>query len=80
MTKGSVTWGSHLVGFKCPVCDANMLTQRDYDDSERVFAWIARINKWFGWMGTERPEDLPGKDMSFRNHNGQLIIKDETPE
>lgn len=34
----------------CPRCGANLLTQKDYDDSEKVRKAIEWINKWFGWI------------------------------
>jgi hypothetical protein len=52
-----VAWGPHLIGTPCPRCSANMLTQRDYDSTSKMFAWIDWLNKWFGWMGSDPIKD-----------------------
>ena len=46
-----------LIGTKCPNCGASLLTQEDYILAMRVQAFIEWLNKWFGWLGSERASD-----------------------
>lgn len=65
-----------LIGMPCPVCSADMLTRADYDKTLRMFRHIDRINKWFGWMGSETPT-AKAKSVSIRHHGNEVIIKTE---
>lgn len=47
-----------LIGFRCPMCGSDMMTEIDYRNAARVLKIINWINKWFGWMGKE--EEPPG--------------------
>lgn len=73
---GAVTWGEHLIGYPCPKCGSDMLTQADYLASERISAIVTWINKWFGWLGTETVTDVHAS-ISIRHHDGKTIIKEE---
>ena len=39
------------INMPCPKCGENLLTQEDYDMSERVRKTINWVNRWFGWLG-----------------------------
>lgn len=52
----ALPWSDALIGFPCPKCGSDMLTRADFERSERFTRWIAWINKWFGWLGSE-PSD-----------------------
>lgn len=63
-----------LIGYRCDKCFADMLTERDWRDAMKMYRWIERINKWFGFMGSEKPG--PNHvSVSARSHDGKLTIK-----
>lgn len=77
---GAVTWGEHLIGYPCPRCSSDMLTRRDYEDSERIVMAARWVNKWFGWLGKEYDGSNAALEISVRNHDGKLIVKkDDEP-
>jgi len=69
---------SELIGYRCPQCSANMLTERDYRDTLRIFRVVDWINKWFGFLGTTK-EQLEAEAnpyrVGIRTHNGKAIIE-----
>lgn len=79
LAEGEVTWGEHLIGHPCPKCGSDMLTREDYEGSERAFAAVRWLNKWFGWLGSEYvPNDPKWKHkIAVRHHDGKTIINEE---
>jgi hypothetical protein len=63
-----------LIGAPCPKCGADMLTEKDYHDTIRMFRMVDWINKWFGWLGSEEAP-ANGPNVSVRHHNGEINIK-----
>lgn len=49
-------WGPHLIGYPCPKCGSDMLTRKDFDAVEAVNKLVVWVNKWFGWLGSEKPD------------------------
>ena|SRR6185312_5305555 len=49
-------WSESLIGHSCPRCGDSMLTRIDYVAVERMRKMVRFINRWFGWLGTERPQ------------------------
>lgn len=64
-----------LIGYECPACGADMLTVRDWHDTMKMYRWVQRINKWFGWLGTEQPT-ASAVAIRAKVHNGKLEIKE----
>lgn len=64
-----------LIGTPCPKCGADMLTEKDYLSTIRMFRVIDWINKWFGWLGTENPPAKKGHSVAVRHHDGEVFIK-----
>jgi hypothetical protein len=60
-----------LIGFKCPRCYANMLTERDWKDTMRFFRVMTWINKWFGWLGWKEPP-ARAKTIEIKHHAGRV--------
>lgn len=69
----ALEWGPQLIGLPCPQCDANLLTRKDYEATERAFAIFAWINKWFGWLGSKKLA-TGGVEFSMRHHDGKVTI------
>jgi hypothetical protein len=71
-------WGKHLIGYPCPKCGSDMLTERDYRDMEKMIKRIGWINKWFGPVfGREwNPKDPLNKMVSVRHHDGHVILNE----
>jgi hypothetical protein len=67
-----------LVGYPCPKCGVNMLTRADYEGQKRMIAIINWLNKWFGWLGSER-DDPRNKSVGMRvHHNTTIHVEDKT--
>lgn len=69
-----------LIGRKCPECGADMLSEKDYKDTVRLFKVLDWINKWFGWIGSESPDQQQGYNsykMSIKTHDGKITIKEK---
>jgi hypothetical protein len=65
-------WSKALIGYPCPRCGSDMLTALDFKTTERMRRGVRLINRWFGWLGSERP--TPGhKEIRFRIVNGKLV-------
>lgn len=79
LAPGEVTWGEHLIGYPCPVCNHNMLTQADYEGSERVYRVAMWLNKWFGWLGGEYDPTNPKwkNEVTVHHHAGKTDVKIE---
>lgn len=64
-----------LIGTPCPECGADMLTERDYRDTARIFAVIDWLNKCFGWLGHTKDEaKAHGVSIRHKVHNGVHTI------
>lgn len=63
------------VGMPCPQCGENLLTERDFKTYQKTMRVIAWINRWFGWLGAERPDG--GKRRSVHHHHGTWTIKEK---
>jgi|SRR5665213_1464927 len=75
LPEGSVTWGPHLIGYECPECGSDMLTQADYNGSERVMKTMRWINKWFGWLGHDYiPDDPHYESVRIHYHDGKTVV------
>ena len=66
---------AELIGCRCDRCFADMLTLKDYEATRRMFAIVDWLNKWFGWLGTERGDPRNGS-ITMKLHDGQAIVKD----
>lgn len=71
----ALPWGPNLIVFQCPKCGSNMLTRKDYEDSEKMVRIINWLNRWFGWLGTKEPK---GTAWSLTNHDGK-VTRTNTP-
>lgn len=68
-----------LVGTECPACLENMLTQEDYDKTDRMFRLLDWINKWFGWLGATREvAEEKGQTLSVKIHGDDIHIRTES--
>lgn len=69
-------WGPHLLGYPCPKCCANMLTEKDYHNTDKLLAAVEWINKWFGWLGPEHSElnKTNTQEISVRLHDDTMTI------
>lgn len=78
LPRGAVVWGEHLIGYSCPRCGDNMLTRRDYEDTEKVFARIEWLNKWFSWLPWAVEKGDPRLTaVSFKTHDGKTETRIE---
>lgn len=62
----------------CPSCGENLLTQKDYDDDERVLRTVAWINKYFSWLQifyNKQGWQNERNKISVHCHNGVKIKK-----
>jgi len=61
----------------CPKCGENLLTEEDYLVSMKVLKRINWWNRWFSWIMFFFPksENVNGKDVSVKCHNGVKINK-----
>lgn len=69
----SLPWGPQLMGYECPKCGSDMLTRQDYDLVERMQKWVNRLNRWFGWLGSETPP-TNADTTQIRFREGKAII------
>ncbi len=53
----------------CPKCGENLLTEKDYKDSETLMRYINWINKWFSWITIFIPKNKE-KKVTVHVHNG----------
>lgn len=74
----ALAFTEELIGRPCPLCGANLLTRRDYADTQRLFAFIGWINRWFGWLGSETPPANAHR-VQVRTHNGEVTTKWRRP-
>lgn len=66
-----------LIGYPCPKCGSDMLTRKDYEGMVALFKVINWINKWFGWLGSEEPDETNVVfNGSITYHDGQVKIKE----
>lgn len=66
---------SMYINEPCPLCGGNLLTQKDYDDSEKFKRMIGFLNKWFWWMAWFRRKRASEKTTSVKIHSGFHIKK-----
>lgn len=68
---GPMPFTRDLIGRPCPKCGASLLSERDYRDTLRQFAAIDFINRYFGWLGSEKlPEGA--RSLAIRTHDGEV--------
>lgn len=65
------------IGEPCPECGENLLTQLDYEQSERVMNVIAWLNKWFSWLMIFVPKKTKSENIGLKFHNGIKITKEQ---
>lgn len=65
----------HYINIPCPKCGDNLLTEKDYLDSERFMRILNWMNKWFSWVTIFIPRKYETKS-SAKIHNG-ITIKDK---
>ena len=65
-----------LIGRPCPKCGADMLTQKDYDDTLKLLEGIALLNGLFGASGLEAGEE-DAATLRMNPHDGALNIRVE---
>lgn len=82
LAEGEVTWGEHLIGYRCPKCGHDMLTRADFETSQRVHRAMLWINRWFGWLGKEYDPANPywKSEVTLHYHDGRTNIKIERGE
>lgn len=79
---GLVAWGPHLIGYECPKCSDNMLTERDYLATSKLFARIDWLNKWFSWLPFLATADVNDPDLQtvgIKIHNSAVEIEHGVP-
>jgi uncharacterized C2H2 Zn-finger protein len=58
------------INIPCPKCGENLLTQKDYDDFEKLRKTINWVNKWFGWLSVFGGTKKIPKKATFHVHEG----------
>ncbi len=53
----------------CPKCGENLLTEKDYLDSEKFMRVLNWMNKWFSWVTIFIPKKYETKSTA-KVHNG----------
>lgn len=72
--------GSHWINFPCPECGANMLTAQDHESARKLLAFVAKLNKWFGWLGKEEKDQKPSDTGLYCvNPRGDSLIITKRP-
>lgn len=59
----------------CPKCGENLLTEKDYIDSEKLISFIKKVNKYFSWLAYLFPSKRP-INTQVKVHNG-IHIKEK---
>jgi len=60
----------------CPECGENLLTVKDYLDSEKFMRVLNWMNKWFSWITIFIPKKYETKSTA-KVHNGIKIETDK---
>jgi hypothetical protein len=64
------------INMPCPKCGENLLTQKDYDDSEKLRKTINWANKWFGWLSIFNRKKKVYSKSTIHVHKGFKITDD----
>lgn len=66
---------SQYINMPCPLCGENLLTQKDYDDSEKLRKTINWVNKWFGWLSILNRKKKVVSKATIHVHKGFKITE-----
>jgi hypothetical protein len=61
----------------CPKCGENLLTQKDYNDFEKISKMINWVNKWFGWLLFFSRKNNVRSKSTIHVHDGYKIKNDQ---
>lgn len=64
--------GKQHIGFPCPLCGADMLTESDYKVGRRI-QWVMRFLRFLGFMRPDTGELRSGEErVRWHYHNGRF--------
>lgn len=67
-------FGPELIGYPCPKCGSDMLTQKDFEAMKTMLGTIDAMNALFGDMGSEEPGD-EALMVRVQLHDDAVIIR-----
>ena len=63
---------SQYLNKPCPICNKNLLTEKDYNKYMILMNYLNWVNKWFSWITIFIPKNKKFKKFTADIHNSKI--------